>query len=98
MSQSHNSGSSRGSRRGNKWDEGAGTRVGKVLQNPPEVAQATTTITDSLMQEQQVNSLGEALRNVPGLNFSAAEARLRLRACGAAPAPRVARTDGSARR
>jgi outer membrane receptor for monomeric catechols len=67
------------------------------LQDPPEVAQATT-IADSLMQEQQVNSLLEALRNVPGLNFSAAEARLRLRACGAAPAPRVARTDGSARR
>jgi len=49
------------------------TRVGKVLQDPHNVPQAVTTITNSLMEQQQVGSLREALRNVSGLSFNAAE-------------------------
>lgn len=49
------------------------TRIGKVLQDPHQVPQAVTTITNSVMQEQQVGSLREALRNVSGLSFNAAE-------------------------
>lgn len=49
------------------------TRVGKVLQDPHDVPQAVTTITKSLMEQQQVGSLREALRNVSGLSFNAAE-------------------------
>jgi catecholate siderophore receptor len=49
------------------------TRVGKVLQNPHEVPQAVTTVTRTLMDEQKANSLREALRNVSGLTFNAAE-------------------------
>lgn len=49
------------------------TRVGKVLQDPHDVPQAVTTITNSLMEQQQVGSLREALRNVSGLSFNAAE-------------------------
>ena len=50
-----------------------GTRVGKVLQDPHDVPQAVTTITKTLMEQQQVGSLREALRNVSGLSFNAAE-------------------------
>ena len=49
------------------------TRVGKVLQDPHDIPQAVTTITQSMMEEQQVGSLKEALRNVSGLSFNAAE-------------------------
>ena len=49
------------------------TRVGKVLQDPHDIPQAITTITQSMMEEQQVGSLKEALRNVSGLSFNAAE-------------------------
>ena len=49
------------------------TRVGKTLQDPHDVPQAVTTITHSLMHDQQVGSLREALRNVSGLTFNAAE-------------------------
>lgn len=49
------------------------TRVGKVLQDPHDIPQAVTTITNKLMEEQQVGSLKEALRNVSGLSFNAAE-------------------------
>lgn len=49
------------------------TRVGKTLQDPHDVPQAITTVTRSLMEEQQVGSLKEALRNVSGLTFNAAE-------------------------
>lgn len=49
------------------------TRVGKTLQDPHDVPQAVTTITRSLMHDQQVGSLREALRNVSGLTFNAAE-------------------------
>jgi catecholate siderophore receptor len=49
------------------------TRVGKVLQDPHDIPQAVTTVTQSLMEQQQVGSLREALRNVSGLSFNAAE-------------------------
>ena len=49
------------------------TRVGKTLQDPHDVPQAITTITQSLMHDQQVNTLKDALRNVSGLTFNAAE-------------------------
>lgn len=49
------------------------TRVGKVLQDPHDVPQAVTTVTKSIMAQQQVGSLREALRNVSGLSFNAAE-------------------------
>lgn len=52
---------------------GTKTRVGKLLQDPHEVPQALTTVTSSLLQEQQVGSLQEALRNVSGISFIAAE-------------------------
>jgi catecholate siderophore receptor len=49
------------------------TRVGKVLQDPHEIPQAVTTITNSLIRDQQLGSLKEALSNVAGLTFNAAE-------------------------
>ena len=49
------------------------TRVGKTLQDPHDIPQAVTTVTQSLMHDQQVSSLREALRNVSGLTFNAAE-------------------------
>ncbi len=49
------------------------TRVGKVLQDPHDIPQAITTVTHSLMHDQQVGTLKEALRNVAGLTFNAAE-------------------------
>jgi len=49
------------------------TRVGKTLQDPHDVPQAVTTVTNTMMEEQQVGSLREALRNVSGLTFNAAE-------------------------
>lgn len=49
------------------------TRVGKTLQDPHDIPQSVTTVTRTLMEEQQVGSLREALRNVSGLTFNAAE-------------------------
>ena len=49
------------------------TRVGKTLQDPHDVPQAVTTVTRELLHDQQVGSLREALRNVSGLTFNAAE-------------------------
>ena len=49
------------------------TRVGKVLQDPQDIPQAITTVTSDLMHDQQVSSLRDALRNVSGLTFNAAE-------------------------
>lgn len=49
------------------------TRVGRKLQDPHDVPQAVTTVNSALMEDQQVASLREALRNVPGLTFNAAE-------------------------
>ena len=49
------------------------TRVGKVLQDPHDVPQAVTTVTQQLIHDQQVSSLKDALRNVSGLTFNAGE-------------------------
>lgn len=49
------------------------TRVGKVAQDPHDVPQAVTTVTRALLEEQEANSLREAMRNVSGLTFNAAE-------------------------
>jgi catecholate siderophore receptor len=49
------------------------TRVGKVLQDPHDIPQAVTTLTNTLLDEQQVGSLKEAMRNVSGVSFNAAE-------------------------
>lgn len=49
------------------------TRVGKVEQDPQDIPQAITTITKALIEEQEANSLREALRNVSGLTYNAAE-------------------------
>lgn len=49
------------------------TRVGKILQDPQDVPQAVTIVTQKLMEEQQVGSLKEAMRNVAGVSFNAAE-------------------------
>ena len=49
------------------------TRVAKVLQDPHDLPQAITSVPKILMQQQQVGSLREALRNVAGLTFNAAE-------------------------
>jgi catecholate siderophore receptor len=49
------------------------TRVGKLLQDPHDIPQAITSVTHELMEDQQVGSLREALRNVAGLTFNAAE-------------------------
>lgn len=49
------------------------TRVGKILQDPHDVPQAITTVTRSLMDDQDAGSLREALRNVSGMSFNAAE-------------------------
>lgn len=49
------------------------TRVGKVVQDPHDIPQAVTTVTHSLIKDQQLASLKEALSNVAGLTFNAAE-------------------------
>ena len=48
------------------------TRVGKTLQDPHEIPQAVTTVTKSIMDEQQVGSLREALRNMQTPRFAEA--------------------------
>ena len=57
----------------NNGYQGTQTRVGKTLQDPHDIPQAITTVTRELMEDQQVGSLREALRNVSGLTFNAAE-------------------------
>ncbi|MBD3755349.1 MAG: TonB-dependent receptor [Gammaproteobacteria bacterium] len=59
--------------RENNGYQGTTTRVGKMQQDPHDVPQALTTVTQQLMEDQQVSSLKEALRNVSGLTFNAAE-------------------------
>ncbi|MBP6815420.1 MAG: TonB-dependent receptor [Burkholderiaceae bacterium] len=49
------------------------TRTTRQLQDPQDIPQAITTVTRSLMTEQQVGSVRDALRNVSGLTFNAAE-------------------------
>lgn len=59
--------------RGQDGYRATATRVGKTLQDPHDVPQAVTTVTRTLMDEQKASSLREALRNVSGLTFNAAE-------------------------
>jgi catecholate siderophore receptor len=49
------------------------TRVGRVQVDPHLLPQAVTSVPGKLMEEQQVGSLREELRNVSGLTFNAAE-------------------------
>lgn len=49
------------------------TRVGKVLQDPHEVPQALTSVTRAIIDQQHASTLKDALRNVSGLTFNAAE-------------------------
>ncbi len=49
------------------------TRVGKIEQDPHDIPQAVTTVTSTMLQEQQASSLQEAMRNVAGISFNAAE-------------------------
>jgi catecholate siderophore receptor len=49
------------------------TRVGKTLQDPHDVPQAVTSLPRLLLEDQQVGQLREAMRNVSGLTFNAAE-------------------------
>jgi catecholate siderophore receptor len=49
------------------------TQVGKVKQNPHQIPQAITSIPRRLIEDQQAHSLKEALHNVSGLSFNAAE-------------------------
>jgi len=49
------------------------TTTTKTNQDPHDVPQAITTLTQVLLEEQQASSLRDALRNVSGLTFNAAE-------------------------
>lgn len=49
------------------------TRIGKTLQDPHDIPQGVTVLTRELLNDQQASSLKEALRNVSGLTFNAAE-------------------------
>ncbi len=49
------------------------TSVGKLSQAAKDVPQSLTTVTRSLMDDRNVDSLKDALRNVAGLTFNAAE-------------------------
>lgn len=50
-----------------------GTRVGKTKQNPKDIPQAVTVITEQLMHDRNAATLREALRNVAGVTFNAGE-------------------------
>ena len=49
------------------------TRVGRTLQSPHDIPQGVTTVTRSLLDDQDAATLREALRNVAGITFNAAE-------------------------
>lgn len=49
------------------------TRAAKTLQDPHDLPQAITTITRTLIEEQDASSLREAMRNVSSVSFNAAE-------------------------
>lgn len=50
-----------------------GTRVGKTQQDPKDIPQAVTVITQQLMHDKNATTLREALRNVAGVTFNAGE-------------------------
>ena len=49
------------------------TRVGKTAQDPKDIPQAVTVVTQQLMHEKNATTLREALRNVAGVTFNAGE-------------------------
>ena len=49
------------------------TRVGKIAQQPKDVPQALTVVTRKFIEDTNATTLKEALRNVSGLTFNAAE-------------------------
>ena len=49
------------------------TRVGKTQQDPKDIPQAVTVVTEQLMHEKNATTLREALRNVAGVTFNAGE-------------------------
>lgn len=53
--------------------QGGTTRVGKLPQLPKDIPQALTIVPRQLMDDTNANTLKEALRNVSGLTFNAAE-------------------------
>lgn len=57
----------------NNGYQATSTRLGKSLQDPHDIPQGVTVVTRELMNDQQVSSFKEALRNVSGLTFNAAE-------------------------
>jgi len=57
----------------NNGYQATATRIGKSLQDPHDIPQGVTIVTRQLMDDQQVSSLKEALRNVSGLTFNATE-------------------------
>lgn len=59
--------------RANQGYQGNKTRIGKTEQNPLDIPQSMTIVTDSLIRDRAQDSLVEALRNVPSITFNAAE-------------------------
>ena len=57
----------------NNGYQATATRIGKSLQDPHDIPQGVTIVTRQLMDDQQAGSFKEALRNVSGLTFNAAE-------------------------
>ncbi|MBS0322890.1 MAG: TonB-dependent siderophore receptor [Proteobacteria bacterium] len=49
------------------------TRIGKMTQLPKDIPQAITIVTAKLIEDRNADTLKEALRNVAGLTFNAAE-------------------------
>ncbi len=49
------------------------TAVGKIPQQPRDIPQALSIITEKLMQDRNATTVAEALRNVPGVTFNAGE-------------------------
>lgn len=49
------------------------TTVGKVPQQPRDIPQSLSIITEQLMQDRNATTVAEALRNVPGVTFNAGE-------------------------
>lgn len=53
--------------------QGGTTGVGKIQQLPRDIPQSVTVVPEQLLQDRNVDSLKDALRNVPGITFAAAE-------------------------
>jgi catecholate siderophore receptor len=49
------------------------TTVGKIPQQPRDIPQSLSIITEQLMQDRNATTVVEALRNVPGVTFNAGE-------------------------